>query len=480
MIHNHLRPFPANFLWGSASAAYQIEGAWNEDGKGPSVWDEFTKISGKTFEETNGDVAMDHYHRYREDIALMSEMGLKAYRFSVSWPRIYPKGYGEVNEAGLQFYDDLINELLAHDIEPVLTLYHWDVPQALMDEYGAWESRRIIDDFDRYSVTLFQRFGDRVKYWVTLNEQNYNTNHGFITAMHPPGVKDRRRFYQANHHAFLANAKAIQSFRKYVPHGKIGPSFAYSPAYPASSKPEDMLAFENAEEFTNYWWLDVYCRGVYPTIPLQNLEEQGLAPHFEEGDLELLQRGKPDFVGVNYYQTITYEHNSLGGIAEGRMNTTGEKGSNQSTGIPGLYKTVANQNLETSNWDWAIDPIGLRIGLRRITSRYQLPVFITENGLGEFDKLEKDQTIHDDYRIAYLKSHLIQCLQAMNDGVELIGYCSWSFTDVLSWLNGYQKRYGFVYIDRNEREEKTLHRFKKDSFYWYRDVIQTNGDHLFQ
>ncbi|WP_433942836.1 glycoside hydrolase family 1 protein [Paenibacillus sp. SN-8-1] len=478
MIHNHLRPFPKDFLWGSASAAYQIEGAWKEDGKGLSVWDVFTKIEGKTYQGSNGDVAMDHYHRYKEDIALMAEMGLKAYRFSVSWPRIYPNGYGEVNEAGLQFYDNVINKLIAHHIEPILTLYHWDVPQALMDEYGAWESRRIIDDFDRYCVTLFKRYGDRVKYWVSLNEQNYNTNHGFITAMHPPGVKDRKRFYQANHHAFLANAKVIDSFRQYVPDGKIGPSFAYSPAYPASSKPEDMLAFENAEEFTNFWWLDVYCLGHYPQIPLRYLEETGLAPVFEEGDAELLRKGRPDFVGVNYYQTITYEYNPLGGVAEGKMNTTGQKGSNQSTGLPGLYKTAVNPNLETSNWDWAIDPIGLRIGLRRITSRYGLPVFITENGLGEFDKLEQDDTIHDDYRIDYLKSHLLQCQQAISDGVDLIGYCSWSFTDVLSWLNGYQKRYGFVYIDRDETDERSLRRIKKDSFHWYQEVIETNGGRL--
>ncbi|GIP23309.1 glycoside hydrolase family 1 protein [Paenibacillus sp. J22TS3] len=478
MIHSELKPFPQGFLWGSASAAYQIEGAWNEDGKGLSVWDVFTKIEGKTYQGSNGNVAMDHYHRYREDVALMAEIGLKAYRFSVSWPRIYPSGYGEVNEAGLKFYDQLIDELLAYGIEPVLTLYHWDVPQALMDKYGAWESRRIIDDFNRYCITLFERYGDRVKYWVSLNEQNYNTNHGFITAMHPPGVKDRKRFYQANHHAFLANAKVIQSFRKYVPDGKIGPSFAYSPAYPASSKPEDVLAFENAEEFTNYWWLDVYCLGQYPQIPLRYLQEQGLAPEFEEGDLELLRQGNPDFVGVNYYQTITYDYNPLGGVTGGRMNTTGQKGSNQSTGIPGLYKTTSNPNLETSNWDWAIDPIGLRIGLRRITSRYGLPVFITENGLGEFDKLESDDKIHDDYRIDYLKSHLLQCQQAINDGVDLIGYCSWSFTDVLSWLNGYQKRYGFVYIDRNETEERSLRRIKKDSFDWYREVIRTNGAHL--
>lgn len=478
MIHQRLRPFPDHFLWGSASAAYQIEGAWNEDGKGLSVWDVFTKIPGKTFKGSNGDIAVDHYHRFKEDVALMAEMGLKAYRFSVSWPRIFPQGRGEANEAGLRFYDDLINELLAHDIEPVLTLYHWDLPQALMDEYGGFESRRIIEDFNAYCVTLYKRYGGRVKYWVSLNEQNYNFNHGFITAMHPPGVKDRKRFYEANHIAFLANAQAIDSFRRYVPDGKIGPSFAYSPAYPLSSRPDDILAFENAEEFTNYWWLDMYCRGTYPDIPLKYLKEKGWAPTIEDGDMELLAKGKPDFVGVNYYQTITYEMNPLDGVSEGKMNTTGQKGSNQETGMPGLYKTKRNPHLETSNWDWAIDPIGLRIGLRRISSRYGLPLFITENGLGEFDKVENDGTIHDDYRIAYLRAHLEQCRQALNDGVDLIGYCTWSFTDLLSWLNGYQKRYGFVYINRDEENVKDLRRIKKDSFYWYQNVIQTNGEEL--
>ncbi len=478
MFHQHLNSFPANFLWGAASAAYQVEGAWNADGKGLSVWDVFTKIPGKTFKGSNGDVAVDHYYRYKEDIALMAEMGLKAYRFSVSWPRIYPQGKGDVNEAGLQFYNNLIDELLSHNIEPILTLYHWDVPQALMEEYGAWESRQIIEDFNNYCITLYKHFGDKVKYWVSLNEQNYNSNHGFITAMHPPGVKDRKRFYEVNHIAFLSNAKAIESFRKYVPDGKIGPSFAYSPAYPLTGNPNDILVFENAEEFTNNWWLDVYCWGKYPQIPFHYLQEQELAPTVQEGDLELLQKGMPDFVGVNYYQTITYEVNPIDGVLEGTMNTTGQKGSGQEMGVPGLYKTKRNPYLETSNWDWAIDPIGLRIGLRRITSRYQLPVLITENGLGEFDVLEPNDTVNDEYRIAYLRSHIEQCKQAINDGVDLIGYCAWSSTDVLSWLNGYQKRYGFVYVNRDETDQRDLRRIKKKSFYWYQDIIKTNGHNV--
>ena len=272
--------------------------------------------------------------------------------------------------------------------------------------------------------------------------------------MHPPGVKDPKRFYEANHIAFLANAKAIQSFREHVPGGKIGPSFAYSPAYPASSHPKDILAFENAEEFTNNWWLDVYCWAKYPQVAFNYLQREGLAPTIKDGDFDLLEKGTPDFIGVNYYHTLTYESNPLDGVSEGAFNTTGKKGTTQSVGVPGLYRTARNSHLETSNWDWAIDPIGLRIGLRRITNRYRLPVFITENGLGEFDTLEPGDVINDTYRIAYLDAHLSECRQAITDGVDLIGYCSWSFTDLLSWLNGYQKRYGFVYVNRDETDEK--------------------------
>jgi len=476
MHHDELKEFPQGFLWGAASAAYQVEGAWDADGKGPSVWDCFCKQPGRTFQGSNGDVAVDHYYRFEEDIALMAEAGLKAYRFSVSWPRIFPAGRGELNEAGLNFYERLIDALLRHGIAPVLTLYHWDLPQALQNEYGGWEDRRIIADFERYCITLFQRFGSKVKYWVSLNEQNYNLQNAYLLATHPPAVKDRKRFYTANHHAFLANATVIKAFRQYVPDGLIGPSFAYSPAYPATCYPQDILAFENAEAFTNYWWLDAYCLGRYPQSALSYLRETGDAPEIEAGDLELLQQGKPDFIGVNYYQTHTYADNPLNGQTLQPINTTGKKGSTPSSGVPGLYKTQPNSSLQTTNWDWSIDPTGLRIGLRRLVDRYALPLMITENGLGEFDQLEEDNRIHDTYRIAYLREHIAACRQAISDGVELLGYCAWSFTDVLSWLNGYQKRYGLVYINRDEQDARDLRRIRKDSFYWYEALIARNGN----
>ncbi|TDR77945.1 glycoside hydrolase family 1 protein [Paludibacterium purpuratum] len=478
MHHRQLAPFPEGFLWGAASAAYQIEGGWNADGKGPSVWDVFSKQPGRTYQGSNGDVAVDHYHRYQEDVALMAEMGLMAYRFSISWPRIFPQGRGEANEGGLAFYERLIDALLAHGIEPVVTLYHWDAPQALMDEYGAWESRRIVDDFEHYCRALFTRFGAKVRYWITLNEQNIDTTRSFLLAKHPPAVRDRQRFYQANHHAFLANARAIRAFRQLVPGGKIGPTFCYCPAYAASSRPQDVVAAESAEEFTNHWWLDVYATGRYPASAWAWLVEHGQAPRIEGGDAELLAEAKPDFLGINYYYSQVFEDNALDGVGETDFNTSGQKGSTPVNGVPGLYKTTANPHLPTSNWDWAIDPDGLRITLRRVTSRYNLPVLITENGLGEFDQLSDDGKVHDGYRIDYLRHHLLACQQAISDGTKLMGYCAWSFTDLLSWLNGYQKRYGFVYVNRTETDPLDLARIRKDSFYWYRDVIASNGRKL--
>lgn len=475
MHHQQLAPFPEGFLWGAASAAYQVEGGWDADGKGPSVWDLFSKEAGRTFNGSNGDVAVDHYHRLDEDVALMAELGLKAYRFSVSWPRILPSGRGRVNEAGLAFYERLVDALRAHGIEPVLTLYHWDLPQALQDEYGGWESRRIIADFEAYCCILFQRLGPKVKYWVSLNEQNYNLSNAYLLATHPPAVQCRQRFYAANHIAFLANAAAIAAFRRYLPDGLIGPSFAYSPGYPARCTAADLLAADNAELFTNQWWLDAYCLGHYPQLAFNWLQQRGEAPVIQPGDLALLARGRPDFIGVNYYQSLTYSDNPADGVSLQRINTTGVKGSTPASGVPGLYRTAVNPHLATSNWDWAIDPAGLRLGLRRLFSRYGLPLLISENGLGEFDQLVAGERVADGYRIAYLRQHLQACQLALSDGVPLLGYCVWSFTDVLSWLNGYQKRYGLVYVDRDETEPRQLRRIRKESFFWYQQVIASNG-----
>lgn len=479
MIHTKLDPFPKDFLWGSASAAYQVEGAWNLDGKGKSVWDEFVRIPNKTFKGSNGDVAVDHYHRFKEDIALMAEQGLKTYRFSIAWTRILPEGRGEINQKGVDFYSDLIDELLKYGIEPIVTLYHWDLPQALEDAYGGWESRQVIQDFTNYAKILFDAYSDRVNYWVSLNEQNVFMMHGFLMASHPPAVTDPKRMYAANHIANLANASVIKAFRDGKYPGKIGPSFAMSPAYAVDCQPENVIATENMLDLFSNFWMDVYVYGRYPKVALKNLAKNGLPPVFEAGDEDLLKAGKPDFMGVNYYQSMTIASNPLDGVTmTGEANYSGKKGTTKEAGQPGMYKIVSNPYLEKTNWDWTIDPAGLRISLRRISSRYDLPILITENGLGDFDTLEADGQVHDQPRIDYLKTHCLAIQEAITDGVEVLGYCTWSFTDLLSWLNGYQKRYGFVYVDRDETNEKELKRYKKDSFNWYRDVIRTNGASL--
>lgn len=478
MYHDKLNAFPDGFLWGSASAAYQVEGAASEEGKGESVWDRFVKIPGKTFKGTTGEVAVDHYHRYKEDVALMAEQGLKAYRFSVAWSRVIPDGDGEINEKGLAFYDKLIDELIENGIEPVLTLYHWDIPQALQDKYGGWENRQVIEDFTRYAELLFERYNNKVKYWVSLNEQNIFITLGYRMAAHPPNVTDEKRLFEANHIANLANASVIKRFREMGIKGKIGPSFAYGPTYALDSHPLNQLAAENHEAFSAHWWMDMYVFGEYPKVVWNYLEKKGLTPTVHPEDEALLKSAKPDFMGLNYYQTSTVEANEPDGVAAGKINTTGKKGSSEASGMPGVFKSADNPYVDQTDWDWDIDPTGLRIAMRRIDSRYDLPILITENGLGAYDTLEEDGTIHDDYRIDFLKRHIEAIQETITDGVDVLGYCTWSYTDLLSWMNGYQKRYGFVYVDREELDEKELKRYKKDSYHWYKKVIETNGQEL--
>lgn len=483
MYIKHGKGFPDGFLWGSATAAYQIEGAWNEDGKGKSNWDEFVRIPGKTFQATTGDVAVDHYHHMKEDVKLMAEMGLKTYRFSIAWSRIIPDGKGEINEKGLAFYDELIDECIKYGIEPMVTVYHWDMPQALEEAYQGWENRRIVDDFVRYATILFERYGDRVKYWITMNEQNVFTSLGWMAGMHPPGkVNDMSTFYRVNHHANMAHAKSVIALKKRFPQANVGASFAYSPSYALDCKPENALAKVDYDDLQSYFWMDIYAYGRYPKAAVRYLASNGIDIPMEEGDAALLQEAASliNFMGVNYYQTSVMEYNPLDGVGMSHeMNNTGKKGTSKQTGIPGLFKKPDNPYLTKTDWDWTIDPMGIRMCCRMITSRYDLPVVISENGLGAFDQLEADKTIHDPYRIAYLRAHIEELKKAVDEGCEVWAYCTWSYTDLLSWLNGYQKRYGFVYVDRQEDDATAkLTRYKKDSYYWYQEVIASNGETL--
>lgn len=466
--------FPAGFLWGSASAAYQVEGAYQADGKGPSIWDNWVRLPGKTFQGANGDTAADHYHRFDEDVQYMKELGLKAYRFSIAWPRIFPRGKGEINYAGMNFYKKLVDRLTANNIEPVVTLYHWDLPQALQDEYGGWESRNIISDFVHYAKTCFDAFGDKVRYWIVLNEPNIFTQLGYLLAKHPPGKMSLQSFLQTYHITALANAAVTQLFKEKGYPGRIGSSIAFTPGYAASDKQEDQQALANYYATNSWWHMDIYCKGEYPPLGVEYFTRAGAMPRIDAADRTLLQAAakETDFLGINYYQTAMIAHNPLDGVGFNNLNTSGKKGSQKENGVPGLYKTIHNPDIEYTDWDWAIDPDGLRYGLLQLRERYGLPVLISENGLGAFDNLERGQ-VHDQYRIDYLEKHIRACHQAISQGVKLLGYCTWSYTDLFSWLNGYRKRYGLIYVDF---ASNTLERIKKDSFYWYKEVIATNGE----
>lgn len=466
--------FSKDFLWGSATSAYQIEGGADIDGKSPSIWDSYTKVPGNTYKGTTGDVAIDFYHKYEEDIDLMQEMGLKAYRFSVSWPRIIKDGDGEVNQQGIDFYHRVIDKLLAAGVEPILTIYHWDLPEALQEKYQGWEDRRTVDAFVEYCRVLFKEYGSKVKYWITFNEQNVFTEMGYVLKVHPPKVNDFQRFINVNHNANVANARVIKMFREMEMLGKVGASFAYNPVYAKSENPKDVLAMENAQELLNWFWMDVYALGQYPTIAEKLLKNQGIQIPMTEEDKMVFKEAKPDFLGINYYRSMTVADLDSDYPLHSESKNTVEREKVEKL-TDKFFKIVQNDYTEMTDWDWIIDPEGLNVALRRMTSRYNLPILISESGIGAFDTLTPDKKVHDQYRINYLTDHIRAVGEAIDAGCDVIGYCTWSFQDVFSWTNGYQKRYGFVYIDRDDLDEKELKRYKKDSFAWYTKVIKENG-----
>lgn len=470
MIHKTLKPFPKDFLWGASTSAYQVEGANLEDGKGPSCQDV------KTVPEGTSDltVCADQYHHYKEDVALMAEMGFKVYRFSISWSRIIPQGTGEVNPKGIEYYNNLIDECLKYDMVPLVTMFHFDMPAAL-DERGSWSNPESVDWFVNFSRVMFENFGDRVKYWLTINEQNMLTLVGPLigTLTIPEGTENViKEIYQQNHHMLVAQAKAMALCHEMLPGAKIGPAPNISLVYAATCKPEDVLAAQNFNAIRNWLYLDMSVYGKYNNLVWAYLEENDATPVFAEGDAEALANGHPDFIGFNYYSTATVEYSGSDDIAK-------QGGDQQSgTNIPGMFKGYANPNLPRTEFNWEIDPVGYRNTLREVYSRYRLPIIITENGLGAYDTLTEDGKVHDQYRINYLRTHIEQMRLAISDGVEMMGYCPWSAIDLISTHEGMRKRYGFIYVDRDEFELRTMKRYRKDSFYWYKQVIESNGENL--
>lgn len=469
MLHKKLKPFPKDFLWGASTSAYQVEGANLEDGKGPSCQD-VKEVPEGTSDLT---VCADQYHHYKEDIALMAEMGFKVYRFSISWSRIIPEGTGDINPKGIEYYNNVINECLKYNIVPLVTMFHFDMPAAL-DKRGSWSNPESVDWFLNFAKVMFENYGDRVKYWLTINEQNMLTLVGPVigTLTIPEGCTNvLKETYQQNHHMLVAQAKAMALCHEMLPEAKIGPAPNISLVYAASCKPEDVLASQNFNAIRNWLYLDMAVYGKYNNLVWSWLEENDATPEFHEGDAEALKNGHPDFIGFNYYSTATVEWSDG---SEG----SSEVGDQQSkSGVPGVYKPFSNPNLPRTEFNWEIDPCGFRATLREVYSRYHLPIIITENGLGAYDKLE-DGKVHDQYRINYLRTHIQQMQLAITDDVEMMGYCPWSAIDLISTHEGMKKRYGFIYVDRDEFDLGTLDRYRKDSFYWYKQVIESNGENL--
>ncbi|WP_028591286.1 6-phospho-beta-glucosidase [Paenibacillus massiliensis] len=467
--------FPVDFLWGGATAANQIEGAYLADGKGLSTADvvaagshgvprELTYVvqEGKYYPSHE---AIDFYHRYKEDIAMFAEMGFKCFRLSINWARIFPRGdEEEPNEAGLCFYDRVFDECLKYGIEPVVTISHYETPLHLATTYGGWTNRRMIEFYERYCLTLFTRYRDKVKYWMTFNEINVICYHPW----HAGGfgsleARDGQTEYQAAHHQFVASAKVVQLAKTINPCMKVGMMIAYSPVYAESCNPVEVQMAAEAMQ-RRHFYLDVQCRGKYSAFKLKEFERKGITIHMEEGDERILQEGIVDFIGFSYYAST---------VVTTRQNAESSSGNMIRGGVKNPY-------LEASEWGWQMDPIGLRIILNSLYDRYQLPLFVVENGLGATDSIESDGTIQDDYRINYIREHIREMKKAVElDGVEVMGYTSWGCIDLVSVGTGeMKKRYGFIYVDKDNEGNGSLQRIRKKSFDWYKQVIASNGELL--
>lgn len=466
--------FPKDFLFGAASASYQVEGAWNEDGKGVSNWDVFSKIPGKTFEGTNGDVAVDHYHRYKEDIKLMAEMGLESYRFSVSWPRIIPDGDGEINQKGLDFYNNLIDECLKYGIVPFVTLYHWDMPQAL-EEQGGWLNKKTVDAFAKYAHACFKSFGDRVKHWITFNETIVFTSSAYLKGSHPPGIQnDPKKYFEATHNVFVAHAKAVMDYKSLRQFGEVGITNVFSPAFSIDENEDNIKAMYHANQYEINWFYDPILKGKYPEYVVKQLNEKGYIPNWTEEELNLIEKAAPknDFIGMNYYQPQrVMKNDSFEKVEMTRESATGAPGN---PSFDGVYKTVMMDDKIYTKWGWEIAPDAFLEGLEIFRENYgDVKIYITENGLGDQDLIIQDEIV-DVPRIKFIEAHLKALKRAIERNINIKGYYAWSSTDLLSWLNGYKKQYGFIYVDHKNDLDRKI----KLSGYWYKKVIEERGEKL--
>lgn len=464
-----MKHFPSNFLLGASSSAFQIEGAYSEDGKGLSIAD--INSFKKSDVQADTKVASDFYHHYKEDIALMKELGMQLYRFSFAWSRIIPDGEGEINPKGLAFYDKVVDELLANGIQPFVTLYHFDLPYALVEKYNGWQSRACIDAFERYATICFEHFKGRVFHWQIHNEQNLMVRVNNRMNIEVSGQAAEELRYQMDYHMCVAHAKASIQCHKIDTLNKVGPAVSATVTYPISNRPEDVYSAKMNDLLKTEYMLDMHKHGEYPGYFLRYLKNKHIELNMPETDKEFLKHplAAMDYIAVNYYRTLTTsylsadEKHSIGTRLEG-MNEV-------DFNLYGYFKIHKNENLDASEYGAQIDPLGLRLVLNSYYAKYGVPLMIAENGLGTADVLEAGE-VHDPYRISYLYDHLQACLDAIDDGVEMIGYSLWSFMDLLSSHQGFKKRYGLVYVNRDDFDLKDMQRIKKDSYYWYQNVIK--------
>lgn len=475
-------PFREDFLWGGATAANQCEGGFNKGGRGlanvdvaPYGKDRLAVITGKMkmfdFDKEHfypSKDAIEMYSYYKEDIKLFAEMGFKVYRMSIAWSRIFPKGdEDKPNEEGLKFYEDVFKECLKYNIKPLVTITHFDCPMHLIKEYGGWKNRKVIKFYENLCHAIFNRYKGLVEYWLTFNEINMILHAPFMGAglYFEEGENEEEIKYQASHHELVASAIATKIAHEVDKNNKVGCMLAAGIYYPYSSKPEDVLAAQQKND-EMYFFVDIQARGKYPNYALKKFERENLNIKIEKEDLELLKKYTVDFISFSYYSTRCAAFD-MGKHAKGH-----EKDN--------IMKDIKNPELKQTDWGWTVDPLGLRITLNDIYDRYQKPMFIVENGLGAYDKVDKDGYVEDDYRIDYLREHIKNMKDAVEiDGVDLLGFTTWGPIDLVSAGTGEMtKRYGFIYVDRDDFGNGTLKRSRKKSFYWYKKVIESNGEDL--
>lgn len=474
--------FPKDFLWGASTSAAQVEGTYDIDGRGLSTWDVKENNPGTA----SFHVASDFYHHYKEDIAMMAEMGFKAYRFSISWSRILPDGEGELNQKGIDFYKDVFRELKKYNIEPIVTIFHFDLPFALQEKYGGWNDRRMIDAYVNYCKVLFENYKDDVKYWLTYNEQNMLIFFGAIDMLGgTKKVQTAHSLYNQAHIQLVAQAKAIHLCHKMCPDAKIGPAPNITTSQPATSHPEDVIASMNMDDLRNNFYIDPLVFGTYPKSVDLYFKNNDVVLDIHEGDMELMRTCKPDFIGFNCYGNDTTEYMAYEKVDFESLINADNRDMSYLIKLmekPGVGRAVMNKHLPKGEDGHPFDPYAIRLTGRRLTERYGLPLIITENGYGRADTLTEDGKVHDSYRIEHLRETIRQMEIGIQEGADIFGYCPWSALDLVSTREGVTKRYGLIYVDRDEDDEKArnseLKRYRKDSFYWYKDVIASNGENL--